>query len=428
MKQILLTLLSITTFSFNQFAQDGLKKPATNNNANKTIIHRPHKSLNYSWSGSSWVFIDSSDYVYNIQGQTTNSMSQNGNYYTERITSNYDNLFQPTLEIKEDYDHVNATWRPGIKHQIDYNGLQDIILDERYLFESGSWELWIGTKNTYQYDSNNRISEIVEFAYNEFEQVYRENLKFSDIVYDTNNNILERIISVWNQNQWKYEEKQINTYHADNTIDTQYVYQWNENTNSWKNYYRCIYTHGANGSYEYLIESYSSNTWILSGRHGVNFDSYGNRTRYFTESWDEMSNQLVLIEDFVDNYLYDMNDYLIQHIHQEITSSPQAENIYRKDYYDFEAFDSQLDVESSEENTVTIYPNPMESQCTIDLSKLNAEVKSIGIYDLAGNLISELAVTANQKIPFSKDNLTQGIYFIEIRLDQTNIRSKIMVK
>lgn len=276
MKQILLTFLSITTFCFNQFAQDGFKKPVGNNNTNKTIVHRPDKSHNYTWSGSSWIFIDSSDYVYNVQGQATSSISRNGNYFTQRITSNYDYLFQPTLEIKDDYDHINSTWIPGIKHQIDYNGMHDIILDERYVFNSGNWELWLGTKNTYQYDSNNRISEIVEFTYDEFAEVYRENIKFSDIVYDNQNNILEQIRSIWSvvNQQFVYEEKQVNTYNPDNTIATQYAYQWNTNTNSWDNFYRNTYTYGANGSFVCLIEAYVSNAYQTSGMHGVDYDSH----------------------------------------------------------------------------------------------------------------------------------------------------------
>ncbi len=431
MKQFLLTLLSITVIAFTQFAQDGFKKPVGNNNTNKTIVHRPHKSHNYTWSGSSWIFIDSSDYVYNVQGQATNSISRNGNYYTERITSNYDNLFQPTLEIKDDYDHINSTWKPGIKHQIDYNGMQDIILDERYVFDSGNWELWLGTKNTYQYDNNNRISEIVEFTYDEFAEVYRENIKFSDIVYDTQNNILERILSFWNTSQqlFVYEEKQVNTYNPDNTIAARYAYEWNTNTSSWDNYYRVTYTYGANGSYSSLIESYSSNAYHLSGSHGEDYDSHGNRTRYYSESWDEMNSQLILIEDYVDNYLYDMNDYLIQHIHKELNSfTLQAENIYRKDYYDFETFDSQVGVSTNEEEMISIYPNPMETTSVIDFSKLQEKVQSITVFNAAGLQMLFVPVLENHKVILTNEQLKNGLYLIVIETDTQVIQSRIIVE
>ena len=429
MKQLLLTFLAITTCCFYPFAQNGLKKPVESNNTNKSLVHKPNKSRNYSWSGSSWIFIDSSEYVYNAQGQVTNSMSQNGSYFTERITSNYDNLFQPTLEIKQDYDHVNSTWRPGIKNQIDYNGMQDIILDERYIFENGDWGLWIGTKNTYQYDGNNRISEKIEYTYDQFDEVYKENLKFSDIVYDAQNNILEQTKSFWHvSQQFMYFEKEVNTYNPDNTIDTQYVFDWNANTNSWDNFQRNTFTYGLNGSYVCQIEVYVSNAYQTSGMHGVNFDSHGNRTRYYTESWDETSNQFVLIEDYVDDYLYDMNDYLIQHIHKEITNSPQAENIYRKDYYNFETFDSQVGIPANETEAISIYPNPMETTSVIDLSKLQEKVQSLSVFNAAGIEILSIPVIENKKVILTNEQLQSGLYLILIETDSRKIQSKIIVE
>lgn len=427
MKQFLLTFLSITAFCFNQFAQDGFKKPG-GNNTNKTIVHRPHKSHNYNWNGSSWFFVDSTDYQYNVQGQVTNSISRNGNY-TERIVSNYDNLFQPTLELRDVYDQASSTWKPANKHQIDYNGLQDIILDERYLFNNGNWELWLGTKNTYQYDNNNRISEIIEFAYNESTNVYRENIKFSDIVYDNNNNMIEQIRSTWNGTQFQYWEKDMKAYNVDNTIATHTVFVWNSNTSSWNTDYRMTYTYGANGSYVSLCEVYVLSNYVTSFRRIVEFDSFQNLTRDVVESWDDVNSTWLTgqNQDLTNIYTYNQNGYMTQEINRYMDLS---DTIYykRKDYYNFQTFDSQVGVHTNEEEKISIYPNPMETTSVIDLSKLQEKVKSVTVYNAAGMQILSILAIENHKVILTNEQLKSGLYLIIIETDSRKIQSKIIVE
>lgn len=136
-----------------------------------------------------------------------------------------------------------------------------------------------------------------------------------------------------------------------------------------------------------------------------------------------------MIEDYIDNYLYDMNDYLIQHIHKELDpSTMQPENIYRKDYFDFETFDSHLGLESNNEEKISIYPNPMRSECIIDLSQLDEKVHSVNLFNSAGGQILGISVPENQKMVLTDEKLQSGFYLVIIETDTRTIQSRIVVE
>ncbi|AEA44034.1 T9SS type A sorting domain-containing protein [Fluviicola taffensis] len=429
MKQLLLTLLSITAIGFSQFAQDGAKKPS-GNNTNKINVHRPHKSHNYERNGSAWAFIDSTEYQYNVQGQVTSSISQTNGNYTERTFHNYDYLFQLTSETRDIYDPLAITWKPANKAQITYNDHFDETLHERSIYNAGNWEIYYGYKYVYQYNSSNQITEKIEFAYIDNVIEYRENQKFSDIVYDNNNNMTQQIISNWSGSQFVYYRKFIKTYNPDNTLATCNVFLWNSTTMNWDEEYRETYSYGLNGSNTNVCEYYISNNYEISFRRIIEFDSFQNLTLDVIEPWDNVTNNWSsnFLDKFENTYTYDQNDYLTQQTNLYATDSSSTIFHTRKDYFDFETFDSQLGIESIPEGIISIYPNPMETECTIDLSTLNGEVTSVRLFDMSGNLISELPLSANQKINFSSNDLSKGLYFLEIESTKRKIQSKIMVK
>lgn len=429
MKQILLTLLSVSIIAFSQFAQNGIKKPSGNYNT-KINVHRPHRSVNYEWNQTSWSLIDSSYYQYNSQGQkisATNSL--NGNY-TTRLSVTYDYLYRLNLEVWESYDAATSAWKPTYKHQVDFNAQGDVTLDERSSYSNGNWHVYLGEKNTYQYNATGQITEIIQRAFIDNTIGYRENIRFADFVYDTDNNVLERTLSGWNtsQNQFIYFEKQTQTYNPDNTIDVQLTYDWNTTNNSWDHNVRYTYSYGANGSYDYLAESYFFGTYHTAFRRMVDYDSHDNLTSDIAQNWDDLNSAWTVgPNDIVNTYSYDQNDYMTQEINRYMSNE---DTVYysRRDYSDFETYDSHLGLELNETEQVSIYPNPMETSAVIDLSQLKERARNITLFNAAGSKVLSIPVVENQKISLTNEQLQSGFYQVVIETDAQVIQSRIIVE
>jgi hypothetical protein len=428
MKQLLLTLLSITVIGFTQFAQNGTKKPVGNNSSTKINVHRPQRSANYEWNATSWSFIDSSYYQYNSQGQKISAVNRSNGTYTTRLNVTYDYLYRLILEVWEVYDAVSSTWKPNYKHQVDYNGLGDITLDERSNYSNGSWHVYLGEKNIYQYNTSNQITEITQYSFIDNTIGYRENIRFSDFVYDTDNNVLERVLSGWNNNQFVFFEKQTQTYNPDNSVDVQLTYSWNTGSNSWDHDFRYTFSYGTNGSYESLAESYALGSYQTAFKHFVDFDTHDNLTRDVVESWDDFNNiWTVGPNDLINVYSYDQNDYMTQETNRYMS---YADTIYysRRDYFDFETYDSHLGLESNEAELISIYPNPMETTAVIDLSGLEERAQNVTLFNAAGSKVLSIPAVDNQPIILTHEQLQSGFYQVVIETDTRVIQSRIIVE
>lgn len=68
--------------------------------------------------------------------------------------------------------------------------------------------------------------------------------------------------------------------------------------------------------------------------------------------------------------------------------------------------------ETNKVNGLTIYPNPAKDKLTI---QSKAEMQSIRLFDLAGRLILELNHTNTTKRQLDIDQLSSGVYFMEVR-------------
>ncbi len=79
-----------------------------------------------------------------------------------------------------------------------------------------------------------------------------------------------------------------------------------------------------------------------------------------------------------------------------------------KKWIGFDIFDSSVGIEEYQTNTVSFFPNPVESTLTLD-AKENSEVS---IYDVLGKVIIKERLDSKNQINLS--NLTPGVYFLQI--------------
>ncbi|MEZ4687959.1 MAG: T9SS type A sorting domain-containing protein [Bacteroidia bacterium] len=78
-----------------------------------------------------------------------------------------------------------------------------------------------------------------------------------------------------------------------------------------------------------------------------------------------------------------------------------------------------------------LYPNPTQGQTTLELNLRQAAGLELSISDLSGKRISsqlENAAAGMQRIKLSTENLPQGIYFLNISIDDEFSYSTKLIK
>ncbi|MEN8928210.1 MAG: T9SS type A sorting domain-containing protein, partial [Flavobacteriales bacterium] len=81
---------------------------------------------------------------------------------------------------------------------------------------------------------------------------------------------------------------------------------------------------------------------------------------------------------------------------------------------------------------VSIFPNPMTNQATIELDlKKDAEV-NVSVINAVGALVHQVASKqsvsqGNTQFKFSKNNLSSGVYFVNIEVNGTRQIKKLVI-
>jgi uncharacterized surface protein with fasciclin (FAS1) repeats len=77
---------------------------------------------------------------------------------------------------------------------------------------------------------------------------------------------------------------------------------------------------------------------------------------------------------------------------------------------------------------VRIFPNPASAELTIDLTQLNKTVNEIRILDISGKAVLTVRVQNDQMQRINIQDLTSGLYFVEMVIDDEVYVSKLMVQ
>ena len=74
---------------------------------------------------------------------------------------------------------------------------------------------------------------------------------------------------------------------------------------------------------------------------------------------------------------------------------------------------------------VLIYPNPMRSQSMVHFYNPNEETVDVHLFDVKGIMVKHISTTSDNHILFSKDDLANGLYFLQ--LSSASFIERIMV-
>ncbi len=90
----------------------------------------------------------------------------------------------------------------------------------------------------------------------------------------------------------------------------------------------------------------------------------------------------------------------------------------------YRIIDSNLSIEEKNPFAVKLFPNPAKNEITLDISNSTMVIKSVNIFSLQGKLISTVSDFESQLITISTEELTSGMYLVEI----TNTEGTVAIK
>jgi hypothetical protein len=89
---------------------------------------------------------------------------------------------------------------------------------------------------------------------------------------------------------------------------------------------------------------------------------------------------------------------------------------YIDDVYIMDCDDTLGIKEIGNNNSISIYPNPVTDNITINAGDLRNEIYDLRIYDVIGNLVLEKNI-ANNKTSIDVSTFSSGVYVVEVRTE-----------
>jgi hypothetical protein len=96
------------------------------------------------------------------------------------------------------------------------------------------------------------------------------------------------------------------------------------------------------------------------------------------------------------------------------------------------SYDSQVGLdENFSTEDVSIYPNPLVNQASINFDLNSASKANIAVFDLLGKQVAQVYVgtlnAGNQSIKLNAESLKKGVYFVKINLNNQTFTKKIVI-
>ena len=169
-------------------------------------------------------------------------------------------------------------------------------------------------------------------------------------------------------------------------------------------------------SVQFLISKDCGKTWVIA--RGLNPTAGSTNSEYIPTSW---GTQNITINNsfFTSNFRFKIR-----------VTNGDGNNFYIDDIN----INNVVGIDENEViSNLSVYPNPMNSDAIVSIELLKESKVSVSLLNAVGQKVSSL-ITNNSlaqginKIPFSKNNLSQGIYFLEIEINGIRRLEKVVIQ
>jgi hypothetical protein len=320
-----------------------------------------------------------------------------------------------------------------------YNDQNDVTREEFYFFyQDGT--IQSGSKSDFFYDPITHleigsIQYTKDLALNIWEEDYK-----STTIYNTSNQVEERIASTYANEEWTFNNRQFYNYGANNKTQTVSSYTWN---NLWEYVQKDTFLYNAVDSLEEVLSiSQPSNDFV--NKNTFEYLLNGQITKFYQWNADSMG----FIQNGIVNSLFYPNskikqvDYFFDYISSSFggvvdfyyDSSVECfvlldnyisndGTIYKrtKDYYIY----GNSIATNAPQNALnwSISPNPNNGDFVINAPE-NAELT---VCNAIGQIVTQLKLSQQQN-NLNLQKISSGIYFLTLKMGEKFETKKVVIK
>ena len=173
--------------------------------------------------------------------------------------------------------------------------------------------IWVNTfKRTYSYDTNNNMTERLDSLWDGETSAW-ENWERMTCSYDINNNLTEELYAYWDSenNAWVNGHRVTSSYDGNNNLTENLHYEWDAWNSVWKNRGKMTCSYDSNGNMtEELYSNWDAgnSVWAIGAKFTYSYDGNNNLTERLQAEWDAENS--IWVNGHKWTYSYDGNNNL----------------------------------------------------------------------------------------------------------------------
>lgn len=311
-------------------------------------------------------------------------------------------------------------WEGQMSRQNFYSDNGDDTLSYSLLWEENHWKYLWKYENSFDESGNT----VLTYMYNwNTDSTEWENMRKTTRSYTTFNKHLEIIDMDWDSNEFVNSRRYYRQY---NNLEQEvsYEYQmWENELMQWGNYQLYESYYDIYGNLEEYIKWKWDNDivdWTGDFRSINEYDAHSNKTLSMNLSWSSS------ISDWTGNYFivysFDENDFEYLRVNYGWNDST---NLWFLDNKEFFYYETNVGVDNSEFDGLSIYPNPTTDYLIVNCG--NELIDRVTLTDLSGKIVqNNIKCTGIQTLDLK--SLATGIYIINIQIGKENFSDKVIIK
>lgn len=312
--------------------------------------------------------------------------------------------------VSHSWDEGSGQWIPEEKTEYTYNGNGLIVYTIYSEWDVGA-SLWMeDTKTTYTYDGEGKLTAMIDHEWDSGTSDWMEDRK-EEFFYYPDGYVdyqvdYDMLGSIW-QKMWKHDY----TYDAEQKLIIEIEFEW-DNVADWDLTYKYEYTYDSNGNL--VVETGSEwdeieNTWTYVDKNELEYDN--------AYTYDDLVLPVELIE-----LAWRFNNMLTGSTYFSWEASGGTWNaFYEVGYYYSDYIPGYIN--EPELYHIALFPNPAGQVLNIVVQGIS--IDEVAIYSLTGQQVL-LVRPRGEVIDIS--SLTAGIYIVEVTVENSKFRRKLLVE
>lgn len=342
-----------------------------------------------SWSGSAWDNEFLHTFSYDANNNQTSRLYQiwNGSAWDNYLLLSYTYDANNNLTSVLNQEWITSAWENSLRYTFTYN-INNYLTSR--LAQNWFGSAWVNSNYlTFTYDTNNNLASYLQQNWNG--SAWENNFLHTS-TYDANNNETNFLRQSWNGSAWVNNFLHTNTYDANNNQTSSLSQTWNGS--AWDNFNLTTYINDANGNNISQLEQY----WNGSG-------------------WTN---------DYVLTYTFDMDDFMQSSAFKHFDLTGTIIEWGDSAHYYFHTAVGINNLQASNNNSITIFPNPTSGTFTIEVGMLKQVHHDISVYDVLGEKVFTQTITS-QKTQINLSHQPNGIYFVRVKSDGHHYTRRVSV-